>query len=165
MQVRLPTMMCSLIFCGLLRAQEGAQRLRDVHRIYVDSFGAEDGAEAIRSKIITGLGKVRRFEIVQAADQADAVLTGASRISKGPRRPANGQAPNSSGANRFHVTADARLVSKDQETLWADDASIAAPSHFGATSSMADRIVKDLLKAISKEAKSRSSGALADQRD
>jgi hypothetical protein len=46
-------------------------------------------------------------------------------------------------------------VGKDQKTLWEDNTAIAAPSHFGATSDIADRIVKDLLKAISKEAKSK----------
>jgi hypothetical protein len=143
-----------LIFCGLIGAQEGAPRLQDVRRIYVDSFGTGDGADVIRSKIITRLVKAGRFDVVQSADQADAVLTGASQVSKTAHYSANanGQYANASGGTRYHATAGVQLVSKDQKILWADDTSNGAFSR-SASSSLADRIVKDLVKAISKEAK------------
>lgn len=146
--------LCALTCCGLLSAQESTQQLRDVHRIYVDSFGTEDGAEAIRSKIVTDLGKDRHLEIVPSAGEADAVLSGATQISKGPRRGPNGQIVSPPGG-RFQAAVDVRLVGKDQKIIWTDDPSIRAPSHFGATSAAANRIVKDLLKAISKDAKSK----------
>jgi hypothetical protein len=141
-----------VIFSGLLSAQDAAKPLQDVHSIYVDSFKGGDAADAIRSKIILELGKIRRLEVVASADQADAVLTGASQIAKVAR---NAPKANSRNADRYHATAGVRLIGKDQNILWADDPSIGAPSHFTATSSLADRIVKDLLKAISKEAKTK----------
>jgi Lipopolysaccharide-assembly len=155
MRVWLLSALCLLTACARLHAQEGAvQRLQDVHRIYVDSFGTGDGADVIRSKVITRLVKAGRFEIVQSADQADAVLTGASQVSKTAHYSANtnGQYGNASGGTRYHATAGVQLVSKDQKILWADDTSNGAFSR-SASSSLADRIVKNLLKAISKEAK------------
>jgi hypothetical protein len=141
---------------GPLGAQEGAPRLQDVRKIYVDAFGTGDGAEVIRSKIISRLVKAGRFEVVQSANQADAVLTGASQLSKTAHYSANanGQYANASGGTRYHATAGVQLVTKDQKILWADDTSNGAFSR-SASSSLADRIVKDLLKAISKEAKSK----------
>jgi hypothetical protein len=150
MWVRPP--LCALVFCALLSAQEGAKQLQDVRRIYVDSSEGGDAAEAIRSKIVAELGKARRFEVVESADRADAVLTVASRISKAARNGvnANGQPPNARGNDRYHITAAVRLTGKDQTVLWDEDASSGAASHFTATSNLADRIVKDLLKAIPK---------------
>jgi len=142
----------ALVFCALLSAQAGATQLQDVRRIYVDSSDGGDAAEAIRSKIVAELGKGRRFEVVPSADQADAVLTVASRISKAARNGANanGQPANARGTDRYHVTAGVRLTGKDQTILWDEDTSSGAASHFTATSNLADRIVKDLLKAIPK---------------
>src|SRR6266699_528276 len=152
MQFRLLARLYLLIFCGVLGAEEGAHRLQDVRRIYVDSFGAGDGADVIRSKIITRLVKAGRFEVVQSADHTDAVLTGASLVSKTAHYSANanGQYANASGGTRYHATAGVQLVSKDQKILWADDTSNGAFSR-SASSSLADRIVKDLLKSIAQD--------------
>jgi hypothetical protein len=147
MQVR--PLLPLLIFCGLLSAQ-GAKRLEDVHKIYVDSFEGGDAADAIRGKILAQLGKARRFEVVESADQADAVLTGASQIAK----LAKGN-QHASGGERYHATAGVKLIGKDQTILWTDDPSTGAASHFTVTSNLAERIVKDLLKATSTNAKTK----------
>lgn len=147
--VQLRPLVSVLVFCGLLSAQ-GAQRLQDVHRIYVDSFDEGDAADAMRSKIVAQLGKARRFELVESADQADAVLNGASQIVKLAK--GNQHAP---GGERYHAKADVRLFGKDQSVLWMDDPSTGAASHFTATSNLAERIVKDLLKATAADAKTK----------
>ena len=105
----------------------------DVCKIYVDSFGAGDGADVIRSKIITRLVKAGRSDVVQPADQADAVLTGASQVSKTAHYSANanGQYANESGGTRYHATAGVQLIIKDQKILWADDTSNGAFSRRG----------------------------------
>lgn len=130
-----------LLFAAMLCARN-ADRLEDVHRIYVDSFDQGDAADAMRSKILAELGKAHRFEVVETAEQADAVLTGASRIAKLPR----GNQHTARGV-RYRATADVSLVAKDQTVLWRDDPSTGAASHFTLTSNLAERIVKDLLKA------------------
>jgi hypothetical protein len=156
MLLRLFATFCLLSMFGLLRAQEARQRLQDVRSIYVDSFGTGEGADVIRSKIITRLVKAGRFEVVQSAAQADAVLAGASQVSKTAHYSANanGEYANASGGTRYHATAGVQLIGKDRKILWADDTSNGALSR-SASSSLADRIVKDLLKAISKEEKAK----------
>jgi len=151
-----------ILFRGLVSAQEGAERIQDVQKIYVDSFGTADGAEAIRSKLIVELGKVGlldktpgfekapRFEAVPSAGEADAILKGESKMSKPPR-----SAPATSGRFsmghpvRFHASAGVKLIGRDQKILWMEDTSVGAASHFEATSDLAERIVKDLRKAVS----------------
>jgi hypothetical protein len=148
--MRVRPIVAVLILCGLPGVAEEAKRLLDIHRIYVDSFDEGDAADAIRSKIVAQLAKARRFEVVESADQADAVLNGASQIVKLAK--GNQHAP---GGERYHAKADVQLIGKDQTILWMDDFSTGAASHFTATSNLAERIVKDLLKATSKDAKTK----------
>jgi hypothetical protein len=157
MSVRLTFMLlCLLGASGLVSAQSGIQRLQDVHKIYLDSLGNGDGADVIRSKIITKLVKSGRIDVVQNPDQADAVLIGASQLSKTSHYSAssNGQYGSASGGTRYHATAGVQLVNKEQKILWADDASNGAFSR-SASSSLADRIVKNLLKAIAEDGKNK----------
>lgn len=61
-------MLCLLAACGPLLAQQAVQRLEDVRKIYIDSFGTGNGADLIRSKLISRLVKAGRFDVVQSAD-------------------------------------------------------------------------------------------------
>ncbi len=137
---------------GLVEAQS-VQRLQDVHKIYVDSFGTSEGADVVRSKIISRLVKSGRFEVVQSRERADAVLAGASQITKTSHYSASSSG-SASGGTRYHATAGVQIIGKDDKILWADDNSSGAFSR-SASSSLADRIVKDILKEISKEEKSK----------
>jgi hypothetical protein len=157
MPVRLGFMLlCLLGTSGILSAQTGVQRLQDVHSIYVDALGNGDGADLIRSKVITKLVKCGRFDVVQSSDQADVVLIGASQISKTSHYSAslNGQYGNASGGTHYNATAGVQLVNKEQKILWAGDASNGRFSR-SASSSLADRIVKNLLKAIAQDEKNK----------
>ena len=149
-------LLCLLGTSGILSAQTGVRRLQDVHSIYVDSLGNGDGADLIRSKVITKLVKSGRFDVVQNPDQADVVLIGASQISKTSHYSAssNSQYGNASGGTHYNATAGVQLVNKEQKILWADDASNGRFSR-SASSSLADRIVKNLLKAIAQDGKNK----------
>ncbi len=136
-----------LTICTLLVAQNPVQRVQDVRTIYVDSFGTGEGADVIRSKVITRLVKAGRFEVLQSPEKADAILTGASSVTKTSHYSAtNGENGSASGGTSYHATAGIQLINRDQKILWADDASNRLFAH-SASSSLADKIVKDLLKA------------------
>lgn len=140
----------------MLLAEDSVQRLQDVKRIYVDSFGNGENADVIRSKVITQLVKSNQFEVVQTPEKADAILTGAGTVSQRAvySASANGQFGNASGGTRFDATAGVQLVNKQQTILWADNVSNGRFSR-SATSSLAENIVKNLLKAVS-DAKKKS---------
>jgi len=157
MSLRLTLMLfCLLGASGLVSAQTGVQRLRDVRKIYCDSFGNGEWADVIRSKVISHLVKSGKFDVVQKPDQADAVLIGASMESKTSQysASANGEYGSASGGTGYHATAGVQLVNKEQKILRADDASNGARSR-SASSSLADKIVKDILKALAQDAKNK----------
>ncbi len=135
---------------GLLCAQDAVQRLQDVKKVYVGSFGDGPGSELIRSKLISRLAKSNRVEVVEVPDQADAVLTGVGELSTTAYYNANSTDTNAtaSGGTRYHATAGVRLVNKQQKILWADEASNGLFFR-SASSSLADKIVKNLLRAMS----------------
>ena len=153
MQQQLVGLFCIVASISIANGQS-AQQLRDVHRVFVDSLGNGEGADVIRSKVITRLVKSGHLEVVQSPELADAVLIGASQVSQGRRYSANsnGQTGNASGGTRYHATAGVQLVNKEQKILWADDVSNGAFSR-SASSSVADKIVKNLLTEIAKEEK------------
>jgi len=131
------------------------QRLRDVHRIFVDSFGQGDGADLVRSKVISRLTKSGRFQVVQAPEQADAILTAVSQISATQHSFSSStpQYASASSGTRYHATAGVQLIAKDKQILWADDVSSSVLSR-SATSGLAEKIVNDLTRASAKDAKS-----------
>lgn len=132
------------------QSQSAPQQLRDVKTIYVGSLGEGQGPSLIRSKVITYLVKSRQISVVESAEGADAILVGAAK-----------QEPylDGSGDSRDHATAGVRLVGRDQRILWADDVSngIFASGHStilpNASTSLAERIAKRLLKAIADDGK------------
>jgi hypothetical protein len=117
-------------------------RLRNVKTVYIASFGVEQGAEMIRAKVLAGLVKSRKLEVVESEGDADAVLTGIGQVSTQPD-PLTG---------KDHADATVRLVGRiDRRILWVDEASDALLTLRNATSSAADGIVKKLLAAIEKD--------------
>jgi hypothetical protein len=135
-------------------AQAAVPQLRDVKKIYVGSFGDGDGSNVIRNKVITYLVKSHQIDVVEDSASADAVLVGAGQVTKHEYYSAtttNGKVT-AGGGSSDHATAGVRLVSKDQRILWADDVSNSVLAS-NATSSIADRISKNLLKAIAQDAK------------
>jgi hypothetical protein len=156
MRRRIAAALCVAASLGLLCAQDAVQRLQDVKRVYVGSFGDGPGSELIRSKIISRLVKSNRVEVVEVADRADAVLAGVGEVSETAYYNANATttSANASGGTRYHATVGARLVNKQQKILWADEASNGF-LYRSATSSVAENIVKNLLKAMSQAGKNK----------
>jgi hypothetical protein len=107
---------------------QSPQSLADVHTIFVDSLGSGEHSGLIRDKLINRLAASKRFQVVLDADKADAILTGS-----GAAVPGAG-------------TAAIRLVTKEQQILWAYEANSTRLAR-SASSSLAERIVNELLKA------------------
>ena len=144
----------SCIVLSVTTAADTVQQIRDVKSIYVASFGDGDGSELIRSKIISRLVKSGKVTVVETSDHADAILTGVGELSKTTYYNANAtpNSVNASGGSKYHATAGARLLGRDHTILWADEASTGF-LYRSASSSVADKIVKNLLKAMSPQKK------------
>lgn len=86
--------------------RQGASALRDVRTIYVGDMGKADEAERFRYLLGEELEK-KGFKVVERADAADAVLTGALSVRVGD---------DSTEARAF-----VKLESRAGERLWARD--------------------------------------------
>ena len=130
-----------LVLSFVLAAACFGQSLKDVKVIYVDSLGSAEGADVIREKVINRLAQ-SHLSVVLDREQADAILTGIGEVSKGI---------DESGTT-YDATLVIRLITQDKKILWVDEAK---PSRFkrSVSSGVADKVVKDLLKAIETDRK------------
>jgi hypothetical protein len=127
-----------------------AQRLSDIKKVFVAPLGTDTGAEIIRQKIINRLIKDGTIAVVETADNADATLVGASEMShNGYIVVNNGFA---SSGTKYHADSALRLLGRDKQLLWMDE--IQSRKYFpphsakGASSNLADKVVKRLVDAI-----------------
>jgi len=125
--------------------------LREVRTVYVDYFGSAEGAEWIREKVINRIVKSGKVSLAETPESADATLIGIGTV----RQRVSGG---------YDATLVARLVGKDSQILWVGEAKPRQPSisignvrigSVSASSSVADKVVNDLLKAIEKDAKTK----------
>ena len=115
---RLPvrTLLLVCLFCLSVvaaEASDGAERprrqspqLRDVHKIYVGDMGKADEAERFRFLVGEELEK-RGFTVVESADEADAILSGALSVRVGDEQT--------------EARAFVKLESKSGQRIWARD--------------------------------------------
>jgi hypothetical protein len=128
--------LCVLVCCGVLAQAQGPQSIDEVRTIFVDTLGQSEADTVIRDKIINRLAASGRFQVAADPDKADAVLTGSASANEGRRG--------------WDMTTAVRLVTKDQRILWVSEAKNGRFAR-SASSSVADHIVKDLLKAAKKK--------------
>ena len=72
---------------GFAQLAGPVERLSAAKTVFVDSFGTSDGAAMIQNKVLNRLLKSGRFEVVNSAEAADAVLAGVAERTKGERYP------------------------------------------------------------------------------
>jgi hypothetical protein len=119
---------------------QNPQNLADVKTLFVDSLGQGEFPNVIRDKIIKGLTATGRFEVTLDPREADATLKGSATESQ-PIHYGNGN------GSRYESNVAVQLVGKDQQILWTFEATKGRFSSKSATSSAAETIVKELLKA------------------
>jgi hypothetical protein len=110
--------LCVLFSAGGSAGQNALQ-LRDVKKIYVDSLGDDLGASAIRTGIVHQLKTSGPFEVVESADQADAVLSGEGHVTKTKELPLFPTEHSKKTRTNFHAVATVQLKDKDGQLLWS----------------------------------------------
>ncbi|HXY26409.1 MAG TPA: phosphate ABC transporter substrate-binding protein PstS [Candidatus Acidoferrum sp.] len=139
-----------LVWCACGKAQT-AETLSQVKKVYVETFGQENGASALRQKTIDRLREKGRLEIVGAAKEADAVIRGTGSIwltgyvSTDPRSPTNARQP------IYHGYLSVEIAGKNGEPLWSY---LVTPSKFRAgdiAKDLADHLVTKLFSALTEK--------------
>ena len=126
---------------GAVSLDAPPQKLGDVNRICVASFGSGEGADLIRQKVINRFLKSGAVTVVDSPAEADATLSGAAELD-----------PLRRGA-RYMAEGVVNLVGKDKRILWSEDVAsrrflFPAHSASGASTAVADKMVKLITDAI-----------------
>ena len=144
----------SLVCCALSLAAQTASNLKDVQKIYLNSFGSKPGASELRDQVAAELGKSHKFQIVSDRAAADAVLGGDGEVwvkghySLNPRnRSINGSDTQTVYAGYLSV----ELQGNKNDTLWSYLATPHSASH-DVNRDLAKVVVRKLTGAIQAEA-------------
>ena len=129
---------------------QGAERLSQVKKLYVDSLGTDRGAAEMREQMVRLLRKSHDVQVVSDPKEADALIRGTGRIWITGHVTLN---PRSHGSSQptFEGFLSAEVVGKNGDTLWSY---LVSPSNFpwnGITDDLAHQLVSKLLAALKGE--------------
>jgi phosphate transport system substrate-binding protein len=150
---------CKLRFCfvalyllfsvaGSAARAQTAESLSNVKKVYVDSFGRDDAANALRERMIKQLRKTGRLEVVNTPNAADALIKGSDSIWVVGYVSTNPRAPSSARQPVFQGFFSVEVVGKDNQPLWSY---LVTPSKFGTsviTQDLADQMATRLVGAL-----------------
>lgn len=137
-----------LLFCCTNAPAQTAKNLSQVKKVYVESFGQENGAGKLRDRFVGQLRPKAKWEIVDSPVQADALVKGTGSLwisgyySTAPRSTSMSRQP------IYRGFLSVEVVGKDNEPLWSF---LVTPSKVAAgdiTKDLADHLVAKLVDAL-----------------
>lgn len=149
--------------------------IKDVKRIFVDSFGEDPVAAQIQAMVVTQLIQSGKFVVTENRSKADAFLrgTGVEKTSVESHSYESGTAAGGAyglsaagaaindAASSSETVNDARvsvrLVNQDGDVLWATSQDSKGAKYKGASADVADKVVKQLIRDIERLEKRPSS--------
>ena len=133
-----------------IRTEAAPARLALIKKVFVAPLGTAEGSELIRQKVINRLVKDGTLSVVTKVADADAVLTGEAEVSHRHYFFMNGGF--ASSCTKYSAEGVVRLVGEDDRVLWLDELGtrrfFRPHSSKGASSNIADKLVKRLTEAI-----------------
>ncbi len=139
---------CALVVLVTASASaQGAERLSQVKKIYVESLGKGSGAPEMRQQLIRRLRRSRDLQVVADPKEADAVIRGTGR------RWVTGRDSLSPHARNLRETSfggflSVEVIGKNGDTLWSY---LVSPSGFawnGIADDLARQLASKLLAAV-----------------
>ena len=125
-----------------------ALKLSQVKKVYVDSLGDKNGAKDLRDALIGQLRKSHEIQVVDKANDADAVITGSAEVWVKGYYSTN---PKPSKLNEIPIYGgflSVELKGKGDETLWSY---LVTPSKIqwnGVTKDLTGQLTKKLLETL-----------------
>jgi hypothetical protein len=139
----------------------GQNRLDSIHKIYIDNLGGSESGMLIREKLRARLISSGRFEVVEAKENADAVLTGAANVDKSQSGSISSDEQGRISGSENAVYSESGvlrlLIPQTQSTVWIYEYKRGSQlkrsipmgglfSNSSASGRFADKAVKQLLK-------------------
>jgi hypothetical protein len=141
----------------IVSANAPAAKLADIHKIYIDDLGKQEGADLVREKIQLRLTQDGHFMVVEKPELADAVLTGEAGVKRGRSTSSYGDANGlfSSGSTSSRPHGVLHLVdTQTNETVWTFEYKQGLFAIRGSASGrIADQVVDKLIKDATAQAK------------
>jgi hypothetical protein len=138
--------------CALSLAAQTATNLKDVQRIYLNSFGSKPGASELRDRVAAEIGKSHTLRVVANPAEADAVLGGDGEVWVKGHFSMNPRDRSINDAQTVYAGyLSVELQGKKNDTLWSYLATPHAASH-DVNRDLARVVVKKLTGAIQAEA-------------
>lgn len=158
-------------------------RLSTIKRIYIDSFGDDPISKQVQGMLAASLAESKRFIVTENKDKAHAILkgTGLEKTTQEVHAYSDSTAAGGGGggfsragdsasggfAGRAAAISDSstntetindarvavRLVDRDGDVIWATIQESKGGKYKGASFDVADKIVKELLRAVEKSEK------------
>ena len=128
-----------LASAALAFSQNPAQRLRDIHKIYVGDFGTGDNAKLLRERIRIRLSQSKRLEVVASPEKADGVLSGETQFNLSAPIP--------------NARVDLNIMNTDMHDLWTRQIEEQDPNRQAVIENLAKETCKAILKDIEKDDK------------
>lgn len=126
---------------------QAASSLLQAKKLYVEPFGAGNQADQLRQSLIKRLQKSGSYQVVDSANDADAIVKGDGQVWIKGHFTTNSRAPSTNRQAVYGGFLSAEIVSKSGEPLWSY---LVTPSKFAWTSiadDLAGNLVKELLRA------------------
>lgn len=160
----------------------GISTLKQVKRLFVDSFGTDPVANQIQAMVIAQLLQSDKFVVTENRDKADAILKGAGveKTSVESHSYESGTAAGhasggysgsiygssggfssagaaindayTSSATVNDARVSVRLVNQDGDVIWATSQESKGAKYKGAGADVADKVVKQLIRDMEKKA-------------
>lgn len=166
MRMRFATRIATFLLTALMTAahcsQGQANSITSVTKLYAESFGTTQQADLLRQSLLAHIRKSGEYQIVDVANDADAILKGSGQIWVKGYFTVNSRAP---AVNRHPVYAgylSVEISSRNGEPLWSF---LVTPSRFSWTNivdDLAGNMSDEMLKAR-KTAMPSASGSAATQ--
>jgi curli biogenesis system outer membrane secretion channel CsgG len=157
---------------------ELTEKLHNVKRIYVESFGDDEVSKSLQAMVINALDATKRFIVTENKDKADAILKGRSVETTSQEVHATGEGTGVAAASGSHSEATGhggfaakamgiqdsklstetthearlavRLVSQDGDVLWSTTQESQGAKFKSSSADVADKVVKQLLYDLNK---------------
>jgi hypothetical protein len=139
----------TVAICAVSWGQTQAQ-WDSVRKLYIAPLGDDAGATLVHDRIAKELAASGRFEVVDAEDQADAVLSGEGQRNKNTQHKAAAHAK-----PHDQATAKLQLKTKDQTVLWSGEESFESGANRAAVM-LGREVARKLVKASTPKDKKKS---------
>jgi phosphate ABC transporter phosphate-binding protein len=147
-RVRFGGVMMALLLALVVRADaQPARTLGQVKKVYVERFEEGDEAEPMRQSLVKRLSRSGRYQVVDTAQGADAIVKGSGEVWLKGYLTVNARTPSSDRQAVYGGYLSVELVSREGEPLWSYLVTPSKLTFLRVRDDLANNLVKEMIRA------------------